>query len=295
MLISVDIKPDKEGYTGRECPECEKYFKIEFGTGLEEVTDCHCPYCNHVASQDEFWTKKQIEHAQSVAMNKMTGEFLKGLKKLERKPSSKSFISIGFKVTGKPTRILRYSEEQLEEKIVCDNCTLNYTIYGSFGFCPDCGVHNSRQIMRANLDLVLKMLDLAMDADTDIKSKMIENCLEDAISAFDGFGREHCRSEIANISFQNIVRARERLLNDRGVDIADGLDASEWDSVAVQFQKRHLLAHTMGIIDQEYVDKTRLSSAMIGKMVQISRDDVRNLVTLLGRISDTLSSGISRS
>ena len=30
--FSIEIKPDKEGYTGRECPKCEKYFKIKFGT-----------------------------------------------------------------------------------------------------------------------------------------------------------------------------------------------------------------------------------------------------------------------
>ena len=295
MRISVDIKPDEEGYTGRECPECEKYFKIEFGTGLDDATDCHCPYCNHVASHDEFWTKHQIEYAQSVAMNQMTGELLKGLKKLERKPDRRSFISIGFKVTGKPTRIVRYSEEQLEEKLVCDNCTLNYTIYGSFGFCPDCGIHNSQQIARANFDLVLKMLDLAKDTDDEIRSKMIENCLEDAVSAFDGFGREHCRSAIANISFQNIVRAKDRLLTNHGVDISDGLSALDWDFVAVQFQKRHLLAHTMGVVDQDFVDKTGSSSAMIGKKVQITRDDVRNLVAHLGTISDSLCAGIPRS
>jgi hypothetical protein len=295
MQFSVDIQPDEEGYTGRECPKCEKYFKIEFGTGLEGATDCHCPYCNHVASHDEFWTKQQIEYAQSVAMNKMTGEFLKGLKKLERKPDRRSFISIGIKVTGKPTRIVRYSEKQLEEKIVCDNCTLNYTIYGSFGFCPDCGIHNSLQIAQANFDLVLRMLDLSKNAEEEIKTKMIENCLEDAVSAFDGFGREHCRTTIANISFQNIVRARDRLANDHGVDISSGLSASEWSFVAMQFQKRHLLAHTMGVIDQDFIDKTGIPSSMIGKKVQISQEYVSSLVTHLGQISKTLCAGIQRS
>ena len=35
--ISIPIKPDEDGFTGRECPhsDCEGYFKIELGTGLE--------------------------------------------------------------------------------------------------------------------------------------------------------------------------------------------------------------------------------------------------------------------
>lgn len=295
MRFSVNIKPDDEGYTGRECPDCEKYFKIEFGTGLEEATDCHCPYCNHVASHDDFWTKQQIEYAQSIAMRKIEGGFLKGLKKLEFKPDRKSFISIEFKVAGKPTRIVRYSEKQLEERIVCDNCTLKYTIYGSFGFCPDCGVHNSQQIAHSNFDLVLKLLDLSEDADDEIRSKMVENCLEDAISAFDGFAREHCRPAIANISFQNITRARDRLVNDHEVDIFAGLSLSECSFVEMQFQKRHLLAHTMGIIDHDYVDRTITTTSMIGKKVQISQDDVYKLVKHLRTISDSLCTGIPRS
>ena len=124
---------------------------------------------------------------------------------------------------------------------------------------------------------------------------MIENCLEDAVSAFDGFGREHCRTTIANISFQNIVRARDRLANDHGVDISSGLSASEWSFVATQFQKRHLLAHTMGVVDQDFIDKTGIPSSMIGKKVQISQGDVSSLVIHLGQISKTLCAGIQRS
>ena len=54
MEFSVNIEADEAGYTGRECPKCEKYFKIKFGTGLPEATECHCPYCNHIGPQDEF-------------------------------------------------------------------------------------------------------------------------------------------------------------------------------------------------------------------------------------------------
>jgi hypothetical protein len=136
--------------------------------------------------------------------------------------------------------------------------------------------------------------DLSRDVDEEISSKMIENCLEDAVSAFDGFGREHCRSTIADISFQNITRARDRLANGHGVDISNGLSASEWSFVVTQFQKRHLLAHTLGVVDQDYVGKTGTSSSMIGKKVQISEDDVRCLVSHLEKVSDTLCAGIHR-
>ena len=150
MKIPIKLNPDHEGYTGRECLKCEKYFKIKFGTGLPNATDCHCPYCNYVGPQDEFWTKQQIKYAQSVAFNKLTGELLKNLKKLEVKPKKNQLISIGISVKGRTAPVIYYAEKDLEEKITCNNCTLEYSIYGIFGFCPDCGIHNSLQIFEAN-------------------------------------------------------------------------------------------------------------------------------------------------
>ena len=58
--FSIEIKPDKEGHTGRECPKCEKYFKIKFGTGLPDATDCHCPYCNQKLSAKSQRLKVKI-------------------------------------------------------------------------------------------------------------------------------------------------------------------------------------------------------------------------------------------
>jgi len=47
--FSIPIKPDKDGYLGRECPikDCKGYFKITPGTGLKGPVPCHCPYCGH--------------------------------------------------------------------------------------------------------------------------------------------------------------------------------------------------------------------------------------------------------
>ena len=211
MKYSVPIKPDEDGYTGRECPECEKYFKIKFGTGLPNISDCHCPYCNHVGDQNTFWTKQQIAYARSVALNQISGELIDQLKKMERKPDRNAFLSIGIKVKGQATPITYYSEQELEERVICAACTLRYTIYGAFGFCPDCGVHNSQQIVFANFDLALKILDLAAGAEENVKTKLTENALEDVVSAFDGFGREHSTSLPYKMSFQNIGAARDKI------------------------------------------------------------------------------------
>lgn len=294
MEISVKIEPDADGYTGRECPTCEKYFKIKFGTGLPGDPDCHCPYCNHTGPQKEFWTKQQIDYAQSIAMHQLSGQFLAQLKKLERRPDPRAMISIGFKVKGSPTPIAYYREDELEERVTCSACTMEYTIYGAFGFCPDCGVHNSLQIVGANFDLVLRALDLAKAAPVELAAKLIDNALEDAVSCFDGFGREYCATQPFKVSFQSIEGAKDKLLRETGFDLAASLDASAWGFVKEQFQKRHLLAHKLGIIDADYVGKTGCAQSLLGRKVTITDCDVRVLVAHLRTLAGALYHGVPR-
>jgi hypothetical protein len=97
------------------------------------------------------------------------------------------------KATGKPTALRHYRESKLENEVVCDRCTLRYTIYGVFGFCPDCAVHNSLQILNKNLELVQKIMAVAETQEPPVAQHLLENALEDCVSAFDGFGRETCR------------------------------------------------------------------------------------------------------
>ena len=53
-----------------------------------------------------------------------------------------------------------YRESQLETEVVCANCTLRYSVYGVFAFCPDCGQHNSLQILGKSLEMVGKILEM---------------------------------------------------------------------------------------------------------------------------------------
>lgn len=302
--FSVRINPDADGFTGRECPvkECEGYFKIQFGTGLPGQVPCHCPYCGHTGPHDEFYTKEQIEYAKSVAMHQITGQFIRELKKLERRPDPHAFISIGVKVEGRPLPIRYYREKKLETEVVCNCCTLRYAIYGVFGYCPDCGVHNSLQILGANLDIVGKMLALSGEADKEVADKFIENALEDAVSSIDGFGREICKiyaakscgaAKAQNISFQNIAKARDQIISLFNINIAVPLAQDEWSSLIRAFQKRHVIAHKMGVIDQQYVDTTGVNPFLIGRKIEIKPEEVSELVKGLKKIGSYLSAQLS--
>jgi hypothetical protein len=300
--FSISLPPDEEGLVGRECPleQCEGYFKIQFGTGLKgKDLPCHCPYCGHEAGQNKFFTKAQVEYAKSVVLNKVTDALLRDLKTLEfnHPPRGNFGIGISMKVTGRPRPIHYYREEKLETEVVCDQCTLRYTIYGVFGFCPDCGVHNSLQILNKNLDLVEKLLAVAKMQDTAIAQNLIENALEDCVSAFDGFGRETCRvfsskaakrEKAVEIRFQNISNARERVRELFAVDFASNLTTDDWMKVQRAFQKRHLFSHKMGVVDEDYLSATGETRSLLGRKISIQGAEIAELVVHLRMLGKEL-------
>lgn len=306
--ISISLPTDDSGYLGRECPssDCKGYFKIINGTGLSGVTDCHCPYCGHTADQSEFSTPDQIEYAKSVAIREITNAFAKDLKRLEFdiKPSGAFGIGLSMKVKhGEPHPIHWYREKILETHIECSNCTLKYAVFGVFAFCPDCRQHNSLQILNKNLELAVKMIDMAVTAEVEITERLIENALQDCVSAFDGFGREICRihankssdlSKVERISFQNLDGAKRNFAMLFGFDFTSGLVVEEWKAAIRGFQRRHLLSHKMGVVDDEYIRKSGDARAIVGRKVSIEVDEVRELVQVIGKLAVGISDNLQK-
>lgn len=307
--FSISIPRDEDGFVGRECPEsvCERYFKIQPGTGLKgENLPCNCPYCGHTDDANKFFTKAQVEYANSIVLNKVTGALIKDLKTLEfnHRPSGAFGIGISMKVSGQPTSIQHYHEEQLETEVICEQCTLRYMIYGVFGFCPDCGIHNSVQILNANLQLVEKIVAIAETQEQSVAQSLIQNGLEDCVSAFDGFGRELCRvhaegasdpAKVEKISFQNLEGARQNLKCLWNIELAAGLLDGEWNKAVQAFHKRHVLSHKMGVVDEGYIRKSSDPHAVIGRKVSVGADEVRELVRIIGELGRYLSEAMIES
>lgn len=295
--FNISIKADEDGYLGRECPvdACLGYFKITPGTGVKGPVPCHCPYCGHTGDMSSFSTKEQIEFAKSMVIRQVTDALHQDLKSMEfNHPARGGFgIGISLKVTrGAPHPIKYYREKQLETEVVCDNCTLRYAIYGVFGWCPDCGIHNSVQILTKNLELAQKELALAGSVDKELAERLIGDALENVVSAFDGFGREICLRKGADIRFQNLLAARQKTQEVFGFDFADTLGPGDWESACRVFQKRHVLAHKMGVIDDDYVRKANDPGAIIGRKIHVAHDEVNAAITIIGTLGGRLFAGV---
>ena len=266
-----------------------------------EDLPCKCPYCGHTAEHDEYWTGEQIEYAKSIALREITDAIYKDLKTLEFDHKSRGSFGIGFSMkvkSGQPAPIHYYREKKLETDVVCTNCTLRYSVYGVFAFCPDCGQHNSLQIFEKNMEVVRKMLDLAGNTEQDLSVRLVENALEDCVSAFDGFGRELCRVYVHHASnlvkankirFQNCDEARVSVKKAFGIDLAQSCGEEVWRQIVRLFQKRHVIAHKMGVVDQEYVDRTGDTNAIVGRKIVLSVFEVQQLADTLKLAAESIS------
>jgi hypothetical protein len=203
---------------------------------------------------------------------------------------------------GSPHPIRYYREKKLETEVTCSSCTLQYAIYGVFGYCPDCGVHNSFQILQKNLELAAKELQLADTVDGDLKSHLVGDALENAVSAFDGFGREACAThqhlssqpqKAAGLSFQTLANADGNVRALFGFGLGDGVTADEWKLLVRCFQKRHLLAHKMGVIDEKYVAAAHDPTARVGRKVAIDSAEVSSLLSAVAKLGEHLSRSLA--
>jgi hypothetical protein len=307
VSMSVPINTGKNGYVGRECPDCHKYFKVTPGTGLTgSDLPCICPYCGRKGPSDDFSTQDQKEYAKSVAVQDIEGDLNNMLKKLEFDTGPVGSFGIGMSLkvdhwSAPPLHV--YEEKDLETYVECPSCSLKYAVYGVFAYCPDCGQHNSLQILTRNLDIVSKELDIAASSDADVCGALVANALEDCVSAFDGFGREICHihagdalanaPKIDTLSFQSLSGARTTVKNVFGIDFAAACTTEDWDAAVRNFQKRHVLSHKSGVVDEEYVRKSGDTSTPVGHKLVIEPSEVRQLTRTLVALGTDLAASLA--
>lgn len=299
--FSITVPLGEDGMLGRRCPinSCLGYFKLKPGTGLPG-SSCTCPYCGHKGDASKFSTPDQVAYARSVVINRVTSALLSDLKDMARSTSSR-FLSM--RVTGKAHPIRPYREQDLETQLTCEGCSLQYAIFGLFAFCPDCGAHNSMQTLESNLALAEKMLALAEreGLDAEVVVQIRGDALENAVAAFDGFGREATRvhagrasdpARAGALSFQNLSGAQRNVQALFGHDLAAPLSSEEWGAACRSFQKRHLLAHKLGVVDDAYLAATNDPASVRGRKVAVTSEEVRLLLSHLRRIAAGLAAAL---
>jgi predicted RNA-binding Zn-ribbon protein involved in translation (DUF1610 family) len=311
--VSVPIEADPKGYIDKQCPsqECEFRFKVnkEDWGNLFHDEAVWCPQCKHEAPANQWFTKEQASHATKEALSVVGGvihnAILEDANDFNRWQNNKSFISMSMKVSGGKKRIYALPAEAAEEmqlEIQCERCNSRFAVVGSAYFCPACG-HNSvertffdslRKITAktANIEIVRAAIEKSVskdEAELTCKS-LIETCISDGVVAFqklcDGLYETHGQAPFN--AFQRLEQSEILWRKLYTVSYSEWLKADEYAELKIIYQKRHLLAHNEGIVDDRYVTKSGDIKYKPGQRLVITINDIDVMVNCLNKLATQL-------
>lgn len=313
MTVPVEVETDEKGYLDKQCPAttCEFIFKVNAEDWKNIVRDeaVWCPMCGHEAPADQWYTIEQVEHAKSEAVQVFAGQLNQALRadvdQFNRRQTKKSFISMSMTLKGGSNRTYTMpakAADAMQLEIACDSCSCRFAVIGSAYFCPSCGVNSvtrtyqdSLRKIRAKLaseDTVRQALTSSIgkdDAELTCRS-MRETCLSDGVTAFqrycEGLYEPYGKAPF-NI-FQRIDDGSALWRSKIGVGYEQWLTSAEIEVLKVLYQKRHLLAHCEGIVDEKYVEKSGDSTYKPGQRLVIAESDVATMLSLLEKLGAKL-------
>jgi hypothetical protein len=309
MTVAIPTSP--EGRVARACPkdDCSPgYFKVTLGTGITEGhSEAFCPYCREAAAPGNFITKEQLRYAEEHLLSEAEegmGRIIKealGLGFSNRRTIGKGgFLSmeISYK-SGERQPIRRPLEDEVRRDVVCPHCGLDHSVYGLATWCADCGADIFLTHVDAELAVVTAMLgDVERRKELlgeRVAAKDLENCLEDTVSIFEAVLRILVRramlkrgivaNEIEIIlrksgnCFQSIGRTVEFLGTCLNLSALPGLSDVDCEDLRAILEKRHPIAHNLGVVDRKYLDSA-VAAFQEGREVNITSEEITRAITM---------------
>ncbi|MBK8170725.1 MAG: hypothetical protein IPK60_10350 [Sandaracinaceae bacterium] len=314
--VAVPIRADERGYLDRECPAeaCKFIFKVlieDWTTRLKNAS-AHCPRCGHTAPDDHWWTTDQLKRARAEVgkvVRARIGNALQEDARAFNTTAPRSLISISMNVSGRKhstTAALPVEAVNvLEQTLVCEKCGAGFAVLGSAFFCPCCG-HNSVERMfdgalakvRAKIDgleVVRGALAATLGADEadTFCASTVENGLQDCVVAFQHLAERLYVSPAGakpprrNV-FQSLDEGSELWRSAVGKGYDDWLSAKEYRRLDVLFQRRHLLAHREGLVDDKYVKNSGDVTYRPGQRIVVLPADVTEMVGLVEKLGTAI-------
>lgn len=317
--VSVGIEADEKGYLDKQCPasNCEFLFKVNEDDWKNIFKDeaVWCPMCRNEAPAKAWFTIEQAEHIKSEALTVLKGEInnalRSGAQKFNRNQPRNSFISMSMEVKGGMQRTYTLpakAAEVMQLEIRCENCSSRFAVIGSAYFCPACGVNSVIRIFDDSLrkirakkdseDAVRRALAESLGRDeAELTCRSLrETCLTDGVTAFQKYceGLYDTYGKPPFNAFQRIEDGSKLWREALGVGYEKWLSPSELDELKIQYQKRHLLAHQEGIVDERYVKNSGDASYKVGQRLVVSTADVEALLKLLEKLGQGLKVACGR-
>lgn len=312
--IPITFRSDEKGYFDRECPNenCLYTFKVYMSDWENKFSDdeVHCPMCGHIAPADSWWTEEQLdamrEMAKNYAMDLIGKKLDEAFSGLARSTRHNKYL----KFTYKPGRRVSFvnspigQREEWETDITCEVCGTRYSVIGSAYFCPCCGHNSVIAVFDESMDTVEKMVDSLSEVKAMLERRygrdkaetmcrdMREDTLGNIVSAFqkfaEGIYKRKSTKDVKVNDFQIVEKGSRLFLDAVGKGYDTWLSSDELARMNLLFQKRHILEHNNGIVDDRYLQKSGDTSYVLGQRIVVHDTDANELLTIIKKLSSGL-------
>ena len=211
-------------------------------------------------------------------------------------------ISNTMKVEGRPRHVPLppAAAEAMRLRIECSQCKCRYAVIGAAFFCPACG-HNDAEVIfsltiagiRGALDALPAVRAAVSDRDAaeNTVRSLIEHGLQNAVTAFQRYA-EALYSQLVSAPkprrnvFQNVAEGSNLWYNATCKRYSNYLTSAEMSVLKRAFQQRHLLAHTQGIVDQDYIANSGDTSHQPGQRLVLREAAVRYYLDCIQKLAE---------
>ena len=316
--ISVEIELDDNGYIDRCCPsdDCGTRFKLLYEDWSNLIRDevVFCPLCRHEADCTQWNTLEQSDYHGELAIAHFQKTIGKAIQRDARSFNSRQrnnkFVNVtmSHRPSRSPIAIPATATAVMTQAFQCVECNCRYSSIGIAFFCPACGYNNVIETFFKSIETVLRTVEALpaiRQALTDVQDEniaansvrlILENNLCKIIATFQKYA-ESCFSRLPNSGqfnlrrnlFQNLEQSNVIWQNATSIGYTEILNDTEYQTLNMYFQQRHLLEHQDGIVDQEYIARARDNRFAIGQRLVVSDSSVSELVSIIEKLSIGIS------
>lgn len=314
--VSIPIAADERGFVDKECPadHCKYQFKVlqEDWRDLFRDEAVYCPMCGHSATSDQWWTSEQLEQARERTLeyvkSRINSALHRDAREFNRTHAGSGFVTMSMRVSGTERRavILPISAaEVLEQRLACEACGARYAVIGAAFFCPCCSHNSVERMFRSSLQNVrarlehLESIRAAVrdangpDAAESLCRSVLEDALQHCVTAFQHYADSRYRALPGNPVprmnvFQRLEDGDALWRAEVGAGYSNWLAAEERARLTVLFERRHLVAHRSGVVDEKYVAKSGDTTYRPGQRIVVTPREVRELAELVERLGESI-------
>jgi hypothetical protein len=298
------IQSDEQGMWGRNCPSCGKYFRTTHVMDVSDVT--WCPYCAQVAPCLAFVTKAQRGYI-TAFYDAFAHAYI-----------GKCNTQLAMSAVTDSTPAWHYSEVKQQFQFTCrtPDCHTQTDILGEYGYCPRCGRTNARALFAMHFDGLLSKFETTDKAVTDrnARAEAWEDMTIKIVSAFEALAKHlrqrlvrlpmtaNRRRELEGVNFQKLSEADTLLKQwfDIGLFQWPGstaiprrtTPAADVAFIKKMVQRRHILMHNGGIVDQGYLDLSGDATVQLGERIRIDSNEAKRFVGAVRQMGDNFMDNV---